>query len=113
MAERVPEIISVHYVFQTSNPPNLIVTAVGQVPTLGWKNATLSPRVYVVPPADGVWEFDMYAEPPTGIVAQVISAVVAGHVWERFDQPGIVGVRVWGAKNYKEIRFAERSSGCT
>ena len=55
----------------------LVVFARGTVPTSGWTSPRLAPRVYIMPPADGVWEFDFYADPPAGIVLEVIQPIFA------------------------------------
>ncbi len=60
--------------------PRLHVAALALAPTSGWSGAWLSPRYYVMPPADGVWEFDFQASPPGGIVLQVVTPIVA-HGW--------------------------------
>lgn len=74
----------------------LTVTAVGQVPTGGWKDAKLVRRKSKEAPKDGIYEYDMTAVRPTGIVTQVISKVTAKDVWE--DPPAdLKGVKVYGA----------------
>src|SRR4051812_24371215 len=60
----------------------LTVTAIGQVPTGGWKDATLVRRKTKDAPKDGIYEYDMTAVRPTGIVTQVISKVTAKDTWE-------------------------------
>lgn len=74
----------------------LTVTAVGQVPTGGWKGAKLVRREAKEAPKDGIYEYDMTAVRPTGIVTQIISKVTAKDVWE--DPPAdLKGVKVYGA----------------
>lgn len=53
------------------------INAVGEVPTTGWTALRLSQRFYVVPPADGIWDFDFIGDEPTGIVGQVVLPVAA------------------------------------
>ena len=36
--------------------PLLTVAALGEVNTTGWSGFRLSPRYYLVPPADGLWD---------------------------------------------------------
>lgn len=73
----------------------LTVTAVGQVPTGGWKGAKLVRREAKEAPKDGIYEYDMTAVRPTGIVTQVISKVTAKDTWE--DPPAdLKGVKVYG-----------------
>ncbi len=75
----------------------LFVHAFGNVPTSGWSGVRLMPRFYVVPPADGLWEFDFQADPPAGLVLEVVLPVSAEGVfalpnWAR-------GVRVQATHN--------------
>lgn len=79
-------------------PPNLVVVATGEVPTGGWKNARLVRVHYDKPPADGVQDFILMAEKPTGIVTQVISEVTARYTIKGYEKelPWIKGVRIHG-----------------
>ncbi|MGY3695007.1 hypothetical protein ACVIGA_005087 [Bradyrhizobium sp. USDA 3240] len=75
----------------------LVVVAQGDVPTTGWSHIRLSPRYYVAPPADGIWDFDFIGDEPTGGVGQVIlpvaAEIIAAHpAW-------CTGVRVHSATN--------------
>ena len=111
---RVPTVETVHYALAKSQPPDLLVHAQGLVPTSGWQNAVLSAWVYVTPPADGIQDFDMLAEPPQGIVLQVISKISAHTAIEQVDLanywgPGLplLGVRVHATHNSVETLFAQ------
>ncbi len=73
----------------------LTVTAVGQVPTGGWKGAKLVRRPVKDAPKDGIYEYDMTAVRPKGFVTQVISKVTAKDVWEN-PPAELKGVRVNG-----------------
>jgi len=82
----------------------LHLAVLGEVTTTGWTGIRLSPRFYIVPPADGLWDFDLVGDPPSGIVAQVIlpvSAQFLGHM-----PPWCKGVRVHAESNVME-------AGCT
>src|SRR5690606_3917164 len=95
-AEVVKTILSVDYAIQESFPPTLVVTAVGQVPTGGWTGAKLTRRNREKPPADGIYEYDLTAVPPSGAATQVISKVTAKDSWK--DPPkGLKGLKVYGA----------------
>lgn len=73
----------------------LTITAVGQVPTGGWKDAKLTRRETKDAPKDGVYEFDLTAVRPDGIVIQVISKVTAKETWK--DPPAdLKGIKVYG-----------------
>lgn len=103
--QRVPQILEIEYAVQQSNPPNLLITATGEVPTAGWKKIQLLRRVYITPPADGIWEYDLVGLPPTGPAAQVVTKVRGRDQWKDYDQK-TKGVRVYGiGRGTKEIRF--------
>lgn len=107
--QRVPVIKKVEYAIQTSLPPNLLITAHGEVPTTGWSNVQLLRRVYVTPPSDGIWEYDLFALPPSGPAAQVITKVQASNTWKDYDQ-SIKGVRIYGVgKGVKEIKIGKKA----
>jgi hypothetical protein len=85
----------------------LTINATGQVPTGGWKDAKLTPRTYVQAPADGVWEFDMTAVRPTGIVTQALSKVKASHTWEN-PPADLKGVKIYGeGKGVKTVKVGK------
>jgi hypothetical protein len=91
--ERLKTILSVACEL-SKDKKTLTVTAVGQVPTGGWKGAKLVRRKAA--PKDGIYEYDMTAVRPTGIVTQVISKVTAKDVWEN-PPADLKGVKVYGA----------------
>jgi len=78
------------------------ITVTGEVPTAGYKGHVLIRRVYVMPPADGIWEYDMFTCKPGGIVAQVITPVVAKETWESPPR-NLKGIQVYGSKEPKEV----------
>lgn len=83
----------------------LIVTAVGQVPTGGWTGAKLTPRKYKDKPADGIYEYDLTAVRPTGIVTQALSKVKGDHKWTN-PPADIKGIKVYGVgEGAKTIKF--------
>jgi hypothetical protein len=96
--EIVKKILDVELAVQESEPPGLTVTATGEVPTNGWKNAVLVRVVYDKPPADGIQDYILFADRPSGVVAEVISRVVAKNTWKGYKKqaPWLKGVRVHG-----------------
>jgi hypothetical protein len=74
----------------------LTITATGQVPTAGWKDAKLTPKAVKEAPKDGIYEVELTAVRPDGIVAQVISKVKATYTWEK-PPADLKGVKVLGA----------------
>lgn len=103
--EHVPKIIKIDHVILESEPPSLLITAYGKVPTGGWKQVQLMRRIYVNPPSDGIWEYDLLAKRPTGPVIQVETLVKASNQWKDYDK-SIKGVRVYGiGRGAKEIKI--------
>ncbi len=101
--------LHVVHVIQTSFPPNLQITAYGEVPTGGWSKVQLLRRQYVKPPSDGIWEYDLIALRPTGAAAQVKSKVRASNTWRNYDQ-AIKGVRIFGiGRGVKELKFEDQA----
>lgn len=88
----------------------LHVTAMGRVPTSGWTSPKLIPRIYFVPPADGIWDMDMVASSPSGIALQVVLPVgpavafVARPSWCK-------GIRIHAAENSVESPLIEEPVG--
>ncbi|MGY4197866.1 hypothetical protein [Bradyrhizobium sp. USDA 4520] len=84
---------------QLSGPlkEQLVVIALGDVPTTGWSHIRLSPRYYIAPPADSIWDFDFIGDEPTEVVGQVILPVAAEII---VPYPAwCTGVRVHSASN--------------
>ncbi len=97
----VAKILDVEYVEEEIKPPNLVVTATGEVPTAGYQKPTLERVTYVVPPSDGIQDYFLRATPPSGVAAQVISKVKATDTWKGYTEkaPWIKGIRVHGASD--------------
>jgi hypothetical protein len=74
-----------------------LIKAHGFVPTLGWTKPVLTPYVYVMPPLDGIWDFDFSAEPPKGVVGQVITPIEVSLHWQA--APTFRGARVHSKTN--------------
>lgn len=95
----VKSIVEIDIALEKRIPPNLVVTAVGEVPSLGFSDVELNRVVYVAPPADGIQDYYLSAVPPQAPVPQVISRVKASDRWEDYQRfaPWLRGVRVHGA----------------
>jgi hypothetical protein len=89
-----------------TNPPQLKIEAEGKTNTGGWTNPRLVEHVYIVPPADGMWEYDFVATPPSGAATQVITPISA-HAVRRDIPKGMKGVRVHASKNSKEAKLEQ------
>jgi hypothetical protein len=107
------KILRVDFSIEESNPPNLVVTAVGQVPTGGYdpKKVTLQRVAYVAPPADGIQDYKLTAVKPTGIVTQVISEVSGKDRWKGYtkEAPWLKGVRVHGVGDGIVVKMLPKS----
>jgi len=93
----VPKILSIDIALEKRLPPNLLVTATGEVPTPNHKGI-LTRAVYAKPPADGIQDYHLKTSPPSGVVPQVISTVTASDRWEDYQSqaPWLKGVRIHG-----------------
>lgn len=101
MTTKVLKVLEIELSIQEINPPNLVIKAKGEVTTGGWSNGRLIPFVYVMPPADGIYEFDFVADSPEEIVPQVITAINAEpFVWKGFPEE-LEGVKVYASSNFK------------
>lgn len=94
----VAKILKVEHAEQETAPPNLVVTATGQVSSGGYAKPTLLRVTYATPPADGIQDYFLVAIPPTDPAIQVISEVKASDTWKGFrkEAPWIKGIRVHG-----------------
>lgn len=84
----------------------LFVGALGTVPTSGWSHGQLSPRYPIVPPKDGIWEFDFVADAPHGVVLQVELPITAVTIQGCPDW--VKGVRIIARDNEKTIMLGEK-----
>lgn len=99
MAKKVLQVLKIELSIQEINPPNLVINTKGEVTSSGWGNGVLIPYIYIAPPADGIYEFDFVADPPSGIVPQVISPIDAERfVWKGFPSE-LKGVKVYASSN--------------
>jgi Common central domain of tyrosinase len=103
----VSQISTVNIIFQTINPPNMVVTATGLVPTTGFTDVRLIRAIYVMPPPDGVQDYFLVATPPTGPAAAVISTVSASDTYPQVTiaAPWLKGVRIHGVGDGVKTQF--------
>jgi hypothetical protein len=68
--------------------------------TIGWTHGRLRPITTKKPPADGTYEFEFVAMPPSGIAAQVLTPI-ASHplLWRPDDRSTVKGIRVLARSN--------------
>ena len=98
MPARVYSIDSVDLLVTKTNPPGLQVHVQGQVASSGWSRFSLQYFVYVVPPADGIYEADLVGEPPEDISLPVLTPF--SHDGTRLPFPeDLKGLKVYSATN--------------
>jgi hypothetical protein len=108
--QTVPTVVSVTCMIDKS-PPQLHMTANGEVPTGGWTGAALRRRTYVAAPADSIWEYDFVATPPAGMATQVMTPISAEDMWADYPVQSLLGIRVYGeGSGIKEIRLTQCST---
>jgi len=73
----------------------LTITTTGQVPTGGWSGAKLTRKETKDAPKDGIYEFELTAVRPDGIVTQALSKVKATATWEN-PPADLKGIKVLG-----------------
>lgn len=102
-----------------THPAWLVLHANGRTATTGWSGGQLSQYVYVIPPADGVQEFDLIADrPPTGTaVLDVLTPISARAELENvaiddYWAPGrpLKGIRVHAVSNAKSVEVHSREA---
>ena len=107
--EPVMRVVSGSIIY-TRRPGSVLICARGRVGTRGWTNAMLTPRVYIRPPANGIWEVDFTARRPRGIVAQVVTPIAARRSWSA--PRNLRGIRIVGRANSIVVRAPSRRSAC-
>lgn len=113
---RVLSVSQVDVHLQKSNPPTLGVVATGTAPSSGWTDPSLEAWRYVLPPDDGIQDFDFVAQPPAGIVLPVVLPIT-GEVSSVVDVlnywgPGkpLAGVRIHARSNSMEARLSDAAA---
>lgn len=88
-----------------TNPPGLQIDVDGETGTPGWSGFALSHYVYVVPPADGIYEADMTGQPPSGNVIQVVTPFSHSETWSPFPAD-LKGLKVNSGTNSITVALA-------
>ena len=101
MKAKIFAVDSVRFYQTKSIPPLLVAHASGRAPTSGWHSATLSPYVYLTPPADGIWDFDFIATTPSGLSRQVLTPIET-EMLTLPTPPWFKGIRVHASSNSME-----------
>lgn len=74
---RVLAVTQVDVQLQKSTPPTLVIIASGSVPSSNWTDPSLEPWRYVLPPEDGIQDFDFVAQPPAESALTVVLPITA------------------------------------
>lgn len=99
MTKKVLQVLEIELSIQKTNPPILVIKTNGEVNTGGWSHGRLVPFIYIMPPQDGIYEFDFVAESPDGMVPQVISPIEAEpYFWSNYPSE-LKGVKVYASSN--------------
>ena len=99
--EKIAEITDVQLALLKSNPPQLDIVAKGNVTSSGWTSPELVPYVYVMPPQDGIYDYDFQAIPPAGPAATVITPIEARYTLNPLPA-NLKGVRIHALQNNME-----------
>ena len=90
-----------------SNPPQLVIQAVGTVNSTGWSDGRLLPWMYIRQPPDGIIDFEFVAKAPSGFVLWVLAPIEG--IGAVPLQPWIKGFRIHAATNELEVMLSEKS----
>jgi hypothetical protein len=93
MITKIYSVDSVELAILKTNPLTLRIVASGSVNSTGWNNPQLLPYIYIAPPQDGIYDFDMVADKPDGFVHWTITPISAVTQWQPFPD-SLRGVRV-------------------
>lgn len=100
-----------------TQPPWLLILAIGRTTTTGWSNGQLSRHIHVVPPADGIQAFDFNAQMPApgSPVLDVLSPISAHEEIPNIDIANywgkgmpLKGIRVHAVSNAKTVEVLSR-----
>jgi hypothetical protein len=106
MLTKVLEVTSIQLEILKKQPPILSVVVEGIVGSPGWKKARLVPYVYVKPPGNGIYEFDLVALCPTIITIQKLTSIKAAGQWQDYP-PDLKGVKVYASTNCDEKMLSD------
>jgi hypothetical protein len=109
---KVYEIKDVRLTAYRSVPPKLLIEVDAIVPTPGFTDPELVEYIYVQPPPNGIYDFDFYATPPSGVTPQVLSLISVRHLMEPMPG-GLRGVEVHASNNSQVALLSASSSPST
>jgi hypothetical protein len=80
------------YITRTE-PPWMIIHAIGRAATTGWSNGQLAKHIHITPPADGIQGFEFNAQMPApGDITLDVLTPISAHA----EFPGIDVANYWG-----------------
>lgn len=100
-----------------TDPPWLVIHAIGRVATTGWSNGQLSKHVHVTPPSDGILGFEFNAQTPAmgSHVLNVLTPISAHVELPEIDVANywgggtpLKGIRVHAVSNKKSVEVLSR-----
>jgi hypothetical protein len=100
MEKKVYQVTEVTLTILKRKPLTLQINVKGETNTGGWSNPRLDPFIYIVPPPDGIYEFNFLAEAPTGPVTTAITPIETEYWWESFPDE-LKGVKIYAETNNK------------
>lgn len=103
----VPKIAIASAIIQKTKPLSLVVNAVSILPTDGYQNPRLEPRIYVTAPPDGIYEFDFYIDEPTGPAPDKLTPFPAAYQWIDFPVADVKVVKIYGSIEPKTATISE------
>lgn len=109
----VPSVKSVDLVTLESFPPQIWIRVVGEAPNSGWsETGFLNQYVYLLPPADGIYEFDLLAFSPDDSATSnpVVTKIEANFVINAIPD-GFVGVKVYGKNDFVFTKYDASFTG--
>ena len=99
--EKILEVQDISVILD-SDPPVLRIKVTGTVTSSGWKNPELVPRSFDPPAPDGIYDFDLVAEPSSCIDLPVVIPIETKLKLEHIPN-NLKGVRIHASTNSKEL----------
>ena len=109
---KVYEIKDVRLTAYRSIPPKLLIEVDAIVPTPGFTDPELVEYIYIQPPPNGIYDFDFYATPPSGITTQVLTVISAKYLMEPMPH-GLKGVEIHASNNSQVALLSASKSPST
>ncbi len=111
LPRHVANIVLLDVKIAKSEPPIYGIHVYAKVGTPGWTELALQPRYYAGgSPSDGMLAFDFVGIPPSGIVSQVVTTVMAYAQFVGPLAPDIKGIRVYAENNHEDFLLTQATS---